>query len=88
MLFRSDHTVQLETLPPRAVLEAAAHPLRKLFIADDRSKENITPEVVEALCGFVGGLFPRLSPRFRRYLREPGKAWTMVLDRLRKGHKR
>ena len=83
-----DHTVQLETLPPRDVLEAAAHPLRKLFIADDRSKENITPEVVEVLCGFVGGLFPRLSPQFRRYLREPGKAWTMVLDRLRKGHKR
>ncbi|KAM5537931.1 hypothetical protein V8D89_008407 [Ganoderma adspersum] len=83
-----DHTVQLGTLPPHDVLEAATHPLRMLFIADDRSKEDITPEVVEALCGFVGGLFPRLSPQFRRYLREPGKAWTAVLDRLRQGRKR
>ncbi|PIL33697.1 hypothetical protein GSI_04322 [Ganoderma sinense ZZ0214-1] len=83
-----DHAVELEALPQRNVLEAAAHPLRQLFIADDRSKENITPEVAEALCDFVGGLFPRLSPHFRRYLREPRKAWTEVLNRLRGGRRR
>ncbi len=80
-----DHTVDLERLTLQGAL---AHPLRKLFIADDRSKENISPEAADALCGFVGGLFPRLSPQFRRYLREPGKAWTEVLGRLRQGRKR
>ncbi|KAI1790314.1 hypothetical protein LXA43DRAFT_1148586 [Ganoderma leucocontextum] len=81
-----DHTLELKRLPPQDALQAAAHPLRHLFIADDRSKENITSEAVDAISGFVGGLFPHLSPHFRRYLRGPGKAWTEVFGRLRAGH--
>ncbi|KAM5537932.1 hypothetical protein V8D89_008408 [Ganoderma adspersum] len=83
-----DHTVDLESLPPRGALHTV-HPLRRLYIADDRTKNlklNVARETVETLCGFVGELFPHLSLSLDvRHSRKGRAPWTEVFVGLRRG---
>ena len=83
-----DYTVDLETLPPRGALHTA-HPLRRLYIADDRTKNlkaNDMRKMVEPLRNFVIDLFPHLSvsPDVRHY-RKGRAPWTEVFVGLRRG---
>ncbi|PIL33696.1 hypothetical protein GSI_04321 [Ganoderma sinense ZZ0214-1] len=83
-----DHTVEIETLPPRGTLHVHTQ-LRRLCITDDPTKNpkfNVTREAVEALAGFVGELFPCLSlfSDVRRH-RKGRAPWTEVFVSLRRG---
>ena len=76
-----DHKIDLAKLPSNDTLRA--HGLRRLFIADDRSKKKIeSGETADRLCEYLNGLFPNLDSDPPVYQRNPGYAWTEVFGRM------
>ena len=68
---------------PALFKELHGHALRRLFIADDRSRGTASPDRVLPLAEMVSDLFPHLDLSFRSFIKNPGKPWWTVFDCLR-----
>lgn len=76
------HDASMDQLPYDGAIRP--HPLRRLFVADDRERGTLTSTGgTERLAHVLAELFPHLDTSFRSFIRDSRLAWSRIFDVLR-----